>query len=431
MKNDWILISLLEALCVLLFWTRGEWHVLKKHRLLCLSYVAAYFAMEVCYFRLLLPQGLGQRGALVHFLCFLGLLSAFMHLRYGVSLFVSMIPALMIIILGNCIWPLRFLLVQELFPSPGGGVWLGSLLLCFLLEAATVDGIRRLLPSIRRMHLTVSSVLLVFLCAAPFLYYRVIRDQDFVQSSPLTQVVMSVYSLLMILSLAGNIGAAAASYEKAASEQLSYALYAQRRQVQQELSNMELVNRRYHDMKNILLLLQQEAGTPAVKERTRGLMEEIQAYERKVLTGNDAVDIVLNDKLALCEREEISFIPYINGALLSFVDALDLCILIGNAMDNAIESTRQIPSPQGRQISAKTVERGNTVLLVFRNTYGTKPVLEGGLPRTTKKDKRSHGYGMKNMQAVAEKYGGNLLCRTQGDEFVLQILLVKEHEEEP
>ena len=425
MNYDWIPISLFESLCVLLFWTKGEWRSFKKHRLLCLPYVAAYLGLELFHFLLLPALGYEGKGALVHFLCFWGILSAFMHLRYDAPLFVSAIPALMIMILGNCIWPLRFLLVQEM----DWKVWLGSLLLCFVIEMVTVDGIRRLLPSIRRMHLTFFSFLLVFLCAVPFLYYRVIKDQEFVQSSPLTQVTMSVYSLLMILSLAGNIGTAAASYEKAASEQLSYALFAQRRQYDLQLSNMELVNRRYHDMKNILLLLQREADTSAMQERAQGLMEEIQAFEKKVLTGNEAIDIVLNEKLSLCQKEEITFIPYINGELLSFVDALDLCILVGNAMDNAIESARQVPSPQGRQISAKTVCKGNTVLLVFRNTFQTKPDLKDGLPRTTKKDQKNHGYGMKNMQAVAEKYGGNLLCRTVGEEFLLQILLIKEKEE--
>ena len=65
-------------------------------------------------------------------------------------------------------------------------------------------------------------------------------------------------------------------------------------------------------------------------------------------------------------------------------------------------------------------------MLIVRNTFVGNPVIRNGLPKTTKEDVQNHGYGMKNMQAIAEKYGGNLLCRVEKDEFVLQILLVKE-----
>ena len=129
------------------------------------------------------------------------------------------------------------------------------------------------------------------------------------------------------------------------------------------------------------------------------------------------------EKLSACVKEEITCVPYLDGSLLNFVKPLDLCTLIGNAMDNAIESCRQIPETERRHIRLHTSERGSTVVLSVRNTFLVAPDLRDGMPTTTKEDVRNHGYGLRNMRYLAEHYGGMLSCRIEGEEFVLRVTL--------
>ena len=70
-------------------------------------------------------------------------------------------------------------------------------------------------------------------------------------------------------------------------------------------------------------------------------------------------------------------------------------------------------------------------MLVFRNTFAVAPVLEGGMPVSTKQDRENHGFGLKSIRFIVGKYDGQLHCQAEGREFVLTLLLpVPESESE-
>ena len=201
-------------------------------------------------------------------------------------------------------------------------------------------------------------------------------------------------------------------------------LNQQQAMFEQKLQDADELNRKYHDMKNFLLYLRaHEDGGQELDNSIDQLMKSIEPYGTAISTGNAVVDVILGEKLAVCSANNIVCIPYLDGSLLDFVKQLDLCTLIGNAMDNAIESCRRIPEKEHRSIRLHTAERGNTVILSVRNTFLTAPDLRDGLPATTKDDAKNHGYGLRNMRYLAEQYDGMLSCRIEGEEFVLRITL--------
>ena len=152
------------------------------------------------------------------------------------------------------------------------------------------------------------------------------------------------------------------------------------------------------------------------------LMEEVKPFETLIATGNEAADVILSEKLKLCQQENICCVPYVDGRLLAFISPLDVCTLLGNALDNAIESCRTIPDPENRQISMNTNRRGDYTVLVLRNTFGVAPRIRDGHPVSIKRDRENHGFGLKSIRYVAEKYGGEVSCRVEGQEFVLTML---------
>lgn len=172
-------------------------------------------------------------------------------------------------------------------------------------------------------------------------------------------------------------------------------------------------------MKNLLIYL--ESGKGEAQE-VRQLMEDVKPFEALIATGNEAVDIILSEKLKLCQQEEICCVPYVDGRLLAFISPLDVCTLLGNALDNAIESCRMIPEAENRQISIKTNRKSGCVILVLRNTFGAAPQIRNGRPVSIKRDKENHGFGLKSIRYVAEKYSGEAICRVEGQEFVLTML---------
>ena len=99
----------------------------------------------------------------------------------------------------------------------------------------------------------------------------------------------------------------------------------------------------------------------------------------------------------------------------------------GNAIDNAMESVIQL-SEDKRIISLTAKRKGNTVSLVLEN-YTENKIVAGsdGLVRTTKKTP-FHGYGMKSMENITEKYHGNLTYTVEDGVFSLYALFVDERQ---
>ena len=335
--------------------------------------------------------------------------------------------AFVLLLVDSCIWPLissgtRMLWgVNYLYEGPLL-LRLPFILLLSVLECLLAALIRRLLPRIDKLQLSVYDGILAMAIIMPFLYFRHQSGMALSQNDKSAQIMITACCLVAVLMLAAEVGRSSGEYEKLREAEMLAILRQQQAMFEQKLKDADLINRKYHDMKNALLYLRAN-GSEAADSAVEELIESIAPYENDISTGNEVVDVILNEKLGICAEEGITCIPYLDGKMLAFVRPLDLCTLIGNAMDNAIESCRRIPERTGRHISVHTAERAGTVVLQIRNTFETAPDLRGGLPATSKADRKNHGYGLRNMQYIAEQYGGQIGCRVEEEEFVLNVIL--------
>lgn len=182
---------------------------------------------------------------------------------------------------------------------------------------------------------------------------------------------------------------------------------------------MEEIDRKYHDMKHHLQAIRAEAD-PAARHDLLGRLEtSIQEYGDQVRTGNAVLDVVLASasRRARDAGVETSFVA--DGALLDFLDPLDLTAIVGNALDNAIEAASALP--EGRLVQLAVFSRGDFTMLRVRNTY------DGVLRRragriVTRKSGQGHGYGLRNIEEAAERRGGVVSIDADDDWFTLQVL---------
>ena len=151
--------------------------------------------------------------------------------------------------------------------------------------------------------------------------------------------------------------------------------------------------------------------------------EEIKAYEAQNKTGNQVLDTVLTSKSLYCQQHNIGLTCVVDGTLLNFMDEMDLCTLFGNALDNAIESTVRLPETEQRLIHLLVTWQKSFLWIKVENTYDGKWKADGTLPKTTKADSRYHGYGLKSIFEIAEKYGGTASVTTRENRFVLKLLI--------
>ena len=112
-----------------------------------------------------------------------------------------------------------------------------------------------------------------------------------------------------------------------------------------------------------------------------------------------------------------------DGRGLAGMNPVDLYALVGNALDNAIESVQQLQDPAKRVIGVTLFRRDGLSVLRVENYCETPPLFRDGLPVTTKQDRTVHGFGMKSMRQTAEKYGGSLSVQVEDHVFVLCVVL--------
>lgn len=351
----------------------------------------------------------------------------FVRLWAGSSLPACWFISLIFLLTDNCVWPLlvnisRGIWGINILYEGGYLLRLLSIALLWLLESAILVLIRHLLPPLSEIRLDKYNCVLTLASIIPFFYMRIFSSRFSGYPNKALQIIMTLCCLVALVTLVGGIGHSFHEYEMLRSAQMKRILECQQLQFRQKLQDIDAVNRKYHDMKNILLFLTAHEGTPEIRGQIQVILNDIRSYELTALTGNNTIDILLSEKLAVCQAREISCVPYLDGALLNFVEPLDLCTIFGNALDNAIESCEQISAKSDRHISIRTAKRGSSIALTFRNTFSQAPQLRNGLPLSTKTDKKNHGYGLGNIRYIMHKYQGELICRIEGQEFVLTLL---------
>ena len=204
---------------------------------------------------------------------------------------------------------------------------------------------------------------------------------------------------------------------------LQNVLHAQYTQYQQSQESIEIINRKYHDLKHQIAVLRSEADTEKKNAYLDQMEEEIKAYEAQNKTGNQVLDTVLTSKSLYCQQHDISMTCVVDGTLVNFRDDRDPCTLCGNALDHAIESVEKVQDLEKRLIHLSVARQKGFVHIRLENTYVGDLKFEGDLPVTTKADSRNHGYGLKSIRQTAKKYGGSATVAAKGEWFELRVLL--------
>ena len=182
---------------------------------------------------------------------------------------------------------------------------------------------------------------------------------------------------------------------------------------------IDLINIKCHDLKKQLGLLRGNV----TREELEELRERLSIYDASFRTGNEALDVLLAEKLLVCQSKGIHITCMADGAKLSFLSPAHIYSLFGNALDNAVEAASQVEDPDKRCIRVDIRAERGMLLGHFENYYQGELSFSDGLPVTTKEDPRFHGFGMKSMRMITEKYGGVLSLKAQDQVFYCNILL--------
>lgn len=159
----------------------------------------------------------------------------------------------------------------------------------------------------------------------------------------------------------------------------------------------------------------------AIKQYLDLLEHDLTTVDIVVKTGNPMTDAILNSKISLAKSKDIRVIAEAHIPLKLKLSEIDLCCIIGNLFDNAIEASVKLPVEQ--RIIRVYMDMKNTQLYIsFTNfTAGKKMKKEGKLFHSTKNE--GHGFGLVRIEAIVERLEGYISCNSEDGAFTTEILL--------
>lgn len=182
-----------------------------------------------------------------------------------------------------------------------------------------------------------------------------------------------------------------------------------------------------HEWKNqvaTLHLLQQKGDLEELGHRLEELDTQLDKLAPQQYTKHFTINTILQNAAARANDLGVSFhAAALVPAELSIPDG-DLCSLLFNMLDNALEATSQVSPPQTREVECMIKVTQGYLAIKCENSYtGGLSLDEWGRLQTTKADQDSHGFGLAQMRSITKKYGSILDISYTDDHFTVQTAL--------
>ena len=206
-------------------------------------------------------------------------------------------------------------------------------------------------------------------------------------------------------------------------ENLQNVLDMQYKQYRISEQTIDLVNRKYHDLKHQIAYLKSDITEKQKLDFLNEMEAEVRQYEAQNQTGNHVVDTILTEKYLQCQKMNIQMTAVVDGTAMEFLPVMEICSLLGNALDNAIEAVQKVVPEQERLIRFSVDKTKGFLRMRVENRYMGELKMRDGNPFTTKQNKEYHGFGVKSMKTIAEKHDGSLHVELKDGWFLLNILI--------
>ena len=190
----------------------------------------------------------------------------------------------------------------------------------------------------------------------------------------------------------------------------------QRQQYQIARQNVQIINRRCHELKVQIADLRRMGVDAAFQKSLDEAETAARLYDAGANTGNEVLDVVLTEKTLLCESRKIQLNAVADGSCLRHFEPSDLYALFANALDHAIESAVHIQQQDRRVIDLLVCVRQSFVVI---NVISPEREVQMG-------DNRTLNYEIKVIKRIVQKYKGTLTTETRGGFFAIKIIFPQE-----
>ena len=254
----------------------------------------------------------------------------------------------------------------------------------------------------------------LFCVSELLLLYAAIRQ-------PGQELLMALLAVLVLLVGLGNSSYIRKKYEERFMEYQAQALSRQVEEVKEIYTTMRGWRHDYHNhmqklKAHIAMAQWEEAGC-----YLDHLEEDLRQVKVKYQTGNVNLDAILNSKLSLAEKEAVNVNCKVELYGELSISDIDLCVLMGNLIDNAVESCALLPTDAERFLRIYICVRRSQLYIAVTNATGE--VIRRLDQEYITQKRGNHGHGLKRIDAIVEKYQGFIRRANEPGVFSTEIML--------
>lgn len=179
-----------------------------------------------------------------------------------------------------------------------------------------------------------------------------------------------------------------------------------------------------HDTKNHLQAIRNMTEDESIIEYLERLTADLNKYSRHASSGNHNLDVIINKYVTECEIKGVSFDYDVRLSNLSGIQMFDLVSILGNLLDNALESAEK---STGKSIRLQTDHRNTYDVIVVTNSCDIKPLVQGNVLKSSKANKKQHGLGIKSIKSALKNYSGdyNWEYDEKNKEFISTVMILR------
>lgn len=181
-----------------------------------------------------------------------------------------------------------------------------------------------------------------------------------------------------------------------------------------------------HDMNNhlhVIYSLAEDNQTEEISSYIQSISSHLSAGNIKIFSSNTILNAVLNNKYEAILQANINFAPNINLPDNLPIDAMDLCSIFSNTLDNALEASLRLPDHLSPYIQLKArFDRGYFVYYI-ENQIDQQITEQNGHFISSKDNKSNHGFGLLNIQDIVKKYNGDIQITYDTTKFSLTLII--------
>lgn len=176
----------------------------------------------------------------------------------------------------------------------------------------------------------------------------------------------------------------------------------------------------YHNHVQVLSVFLENGQTEKAREYLAQIHETLVQVDTVLKTGNTMVDAILNSKISLMHAKQIDIDATVGVPPSLSVRDIDLCVIIGNLMDNALEACEKLPAGS-RFVRVYISVKGSHLYMSFTNSAGKKQKKIGGIFLSTKGT--LGGLGLARVDSLVKSYGGYVTRASEDGGYTTEVIL--------